>query len=190
MLKNINEEYIWDNFLSGDQKSFDLLYEMYFPRLYQYGMHLTENKDAVKDCIQALFIKFWSKRHQLKKIASIKNYFYKSFRNNLLKDVQGGPSLVQLDEYLIENYQHTTEKSLEEVFIHQQQQHEVQKLLKQAFSNLTTRQREAIFLRFYEDMSYQDIAQLMSFKDPKYARTLIYRAIESLREILEKRTVA
>jgi DNA-directed RNA polymerase specialized sigma24 family protein len=46
---------------------------------------------------------------------------------------------------------------------------------------LTERQKEAIFLRFYENMEYEQIASLMALKEVKNARTLIYRAIEVLR---------
>jgi RNA polymerase sigma factor (sigma-70 family) len=58
--------------------------------------------------------------------------------------------------------------------------------LQQAFESLTRRQKEAIFLRFYENMDYEHIAAMLSMKEVKYARTLIYRALDVLKGSIRK----
>ena len=58
---------------------------------------------------------------------------------------------------------------------------ENQRKLLRAFGQLTQRQKEAVYLRFYENASYEEIAAVMSLKEVKYARTLIYRALDVLR---------
>ena len=54
---------------------------------------------------------------------------------------------------------------------------------------LTKRQREAIFLRFYNDLSYSDIASIMELQvDSVY--NIISKAIDSLRQKLRPSVVA
>ncbi|MNE93296.1 RNA polymerase sigma factor [compost metagenome] len=49
--------------------------------------------------------------------------------------------------------------------------------------SLTNRQREAIFLRFYEDLSYEEIAELLEMNLGGTYK-LIYRALDRLRDQL------
>ena len=53
--------------------------------------------------------------------------------------------------------------------------------LNTAINKLPKRQREAIYYFFYENFSYQEIASLMGMSKVKSARSLIYKAIDSLR---------
>lgn len=39
-------------------------------------------------------------------------------------------------------------------------------------------------LKFYENLSYSEIAGVMDLKDTKYARQLVYRALDELKESL------
>jgi len=190
MHENHQEEHAWEDFLNGNDNSFDQFYQLLFPKLFNYGMYLTQDKDLVKDCIQALFIQFWTNRRKSVKIKSIHGYLFKSLRNRLYKQLNINHDTVFLNQDIISNYRRKVEQPIETTFIYQQSQEQVKKILGKAFTALTSRQKEAVYLRFYEDMSYEDIASLMTFKNPKYARTIIYRAIESLRKHLDKHLLA
>jgi RNA polymerase sigma factor (sigma-70 family) len=53
--------------------------------------------------------------------------------------------------------------------------------LEKALDNLTNRQREAVFLRFFEELTYEEVARLMQITI-KALYKIIARALENLRE--------
>jgi RNA polymerase sigma factor (sigma-70 family) len=72
-------------------------------------------------------------------------------------------------------------EALIEIGEHQKEQSEK---LQQSLVTLSKRQREAIFLKFYNDLSYSDIASIMDLQvDSVY--NIISKAIESLRHKLK-----
>jgi DNA-directed RNA polymerase specialized sigma24 family protein len=80
-----------------------------------------------------------------------------------------------------EHYNFEVTFSHEFFLITRQISEENQERLMKAFELLTKRQKEAIYLRYYDNLDYQQIAVIMQLKDVKYARTLIYRALDVLK---------
>ena len=58
----------------------------------------------------------------------------------------------------------------------------MQKQLKKMLDSLTDRQRESVYLRYTQGLSYEEIGKLMGIQ-PKAAQKLVYRAIEQMRKI-------
>ena len=63
---------------------------------------------------------------------------------------------------------------------------DVNGILQDALNRLPEKQREAIILYFYENMSYHQISEIMQMTKVKSARALIYRALDSLTALLGK----
>ena len=178
------EIYLWRKFLGGNEKAFDELYGLYFPKLFVYGNQITKNQELLRDCIQLLFIEFWQKRKKIKKIKRFRQYLFKSYRRKVIKHLKKDAKIVPLEASLIDDYNNDVELPFEEIIINHQNENLLKEYLKPAFKDLTARQKEAIYFRFFENMTYQEIAEAMDFKNAKYARTIIYRAIENLRKKL------
>lgn len=173
------EAEIWENFKKGSEKAFDYIYDKYFTVLYGYGSHICSNRALVKDCIQNLFVELWKNKENLSEVRSIKYYLYKSIRRKILNELEKENKHKLHD--LSNDYDFEVTVSHEFNIIDEQIMNEKKDQLLKSFETLSKRQKEAIFLRFYENMEYQDIASIMSLKEVKYARTLIYRAIEVLK---------
>jgi len=52
---------LFSNVSNGDEKSFEKLYYLYFPRLYAFALKILNNEDLSKDVVQEVFIRFWEK---------------------------------------------------------------------------------------------------------------------------------
>jgi RNA polymerase sigma factor (sigma-70 family) len=180
----VDDPTLWRNFKAGSIKDFELIYDKYFTILFGYGCHLCSDKDLVKDCIQSLFVYLWKNRGNLAEVQSIKYYLYKCLRRNVFQELEKSHRLRCED--LTDDYHHEVTLSYEIDLISTQMDEEKKQRLLKSFDSLTERQKEAIFLRFYENMEYDQIASLMSLKEVKYARTLIYRALEVLRATIGK----
>lgn len=78
----------------------------------------------------------------------------------------------------------TNELSYEEIMVGLQQDEELKNKLRVAIAQLTPRQVELIQLKFFEGLSYEQIAQRTS-QSVKTAYNTVYDAIKMLRKILK-----
>ncbi|MDO1444711.1 sigma-70 family RNA polymerase sigma factor [Rhodocytophaga aerolata] len=175
----------WLALKNGSEAAFEHLYDQYFPKLYNYGMRICQDKALVKDCIQNVFVELWHKRSGLSTVTSVKYYLFTCLRRRLIKELSRQTKYIHSQEP-DEEYHFEVTFSHEFLLITSQISKENQERLQQAFDSLTKRQKEAVFLRFYENMDYEHIAELLSMKEVKYARTLIYRALDVLKGSIRK----
>jgi RNA polymerase sigma-70 factor (ECF subfamily) len=176
---------LWQSFKAGSEKAFDQIYATCFSALYGYGTRLCGDKDLVKDCIQSLFVELWHHRGQVADVHSVRYYLYRCLRRKIIRAYNEEKKLVHSDD-LPEGYHFEVSFSHEIMLVNDQLNEENQRKLLRAFTLLTQRQKEAVYLRFYDNASYEEIASIMSLKEVKYARTLIYRALDVLRASIRR----
>jgi RNA polymerase sigma factor (sigma-70 family) len=56
--------------------------------------------------------------------------------------------------------------------------------IQDTIGKLSDRKKEVILLKFYENLTYAEISEVMELRDPKYARQLVYRSLDELRKNL------
>jgi RNA polymerase sigma factor (sigma-70 family) len=172
------ENQVWNRFCKGDRAAFDTIYATYSTQLFQYCLRFTPDRDLISDVLQDFFIELFCKPPK-NKITHLKSYLFVSIRRRLLKTKQG-----KMFETLEDDYDFHLELSADNALIATNRSEAIQNIV----NKLTTRQREAVYLYFFENITYVEIAEIMSLKEVKYARTLIYRALDDIREILSRNT--
>lgn len=150
------DEQTWQNIIEGDRVAYAKLYADYFKKFYNYGRKFTIDNELIQDAIQEVFLIIWSRRKTLK-IKSFNSYFFSSFRFVLFKKIKQSKKVVQARQ--VEN---EPEFSIDYAIINKEINEELQQKLQSALENLTPRQREAIFLRFYEGLSYEEVAAVLN----------------------------
>lgn len=178
-----SEDLHWEAFKKGSATSFSHIYQTYSAGLYNYGSKFSADKDLIKECIQELFVQIWTKRNSISQPAHIKNYLYKSFRNLILKKAGQLQKNHDFDE--TENYAFNVSLNIEEALIDGEKQKRITEQLQLTISRLTPRQREAIFLKFYEQLSYEEIAAIMGIT-VKATYKIMARSLDFLRDNLSK----
>jgi RNA polymerase sigma factor (sigma-70 family) len=175
------EPTVWREFRKGDSAALAIIFNEYYNSLFYYGLKLVPDEDLVKDCMQNLFAKLWNNRNHLGEIRYVKPYLLKALRNHI------GDEMVsrQKKKNLLEQFQQEYEISFshEDFLIAAQVSEEQRAGLVQALNQLSKRQREAIFLKFYEDLEYEKIAEVMSL-NVQSVRNLIYQSLKTLKEEL------
>lgn len=170
---------IWKLFKQGDKKALDYVFEKYVRLLYAYGSKITRNTSIVEDSIQDLFVELWHRRESLSDVTSIKFYLLKSLRRKIIRNV-AKINEIAIDDSKLEDYELEVEFSHEFKIIQDQVSLEQRDKLFKALSLLTKRQREAVYLKFYEKVSYEEIAEIMNL-GIKSTYNLIGKAIDILR---------
>ncbi len=154
------EQQIWLAFQRGDEQAYSALYTTYFVQLFRYGKKFTHDIAMIEDCIQDLYVNLWKSRENLGIPESVKNYLFKSLRFAIFKKLKSKDDS-NSDENGLDEYSKEVTISQEAFLIHEIEEGERKIKIDKALSNLPKRQREAIFLKFYSEMTYQEIADLM-----------------------------
>ena len=105
-------------------------------------------------------------------------YLLSSFRRRLFRDKQKNNQLTSL---LSDDYNFDVQFDIETQLIEKEHENENAEKLKYQLENLSKRQREAIYLRFYEGLEYAEIAQMMAVNSHS-AINLVYEALKLLRQ--------
>ncbi|WPR76586.1 RNA polymerase sigma factor [Algoriphagus sp. NG3] len=177
---------VWTSFKNGDEAAFNYIYRKYVADLYNYGMQICKQEDLIRDCLQKMFVDLRKNQAKLGDVQRIKGYLFTVFHRELVrflkKEKKYHSALISIeseeDSFFIETSHET--KLIDEEFALEQKV-EISKALNQ----LSPRQRQAIIMLYQEELSYKEIADIMNFNEVKTARTLVYRAMEKLKEIFE-----
>ncbi len=174
---------IWNSFRKGDEDAFNFIYRKHVDNLYNYGYQVCKDKELVKDCIQTMFVDLRKKCDKLSEVNKISGYLFTIFHRALFKILKAKRKnrFEPIDEmsngFLIE-------VSHETKLINQEFNEDLRKKLDIAINQLPPRQRHALLLLYQEELTYKEIAKVMNFNDVKTARTLVYKAISSVKSIL------
>lgn len=172
---------VWANFKNGSEAAYEEIYDTYFKLLYNYGRQFCLSPALVKDCIQDVFVTLWVSRTSLGATDSIKHYLFKALKRRIVKCLKKEQ---RRGELRVEALPFENVLSAEQCIISSQENEERKNRVRRAVNQLSDRQREAIFLLYYEDLSYTQIAELLSVQ-PKTARNLVGKALQALRNHLQ-----
>lgn len=169
---------LWNKFRSGDDQAFVEIYRKFVDVLYCYGLKFTADDQLVKDCVQELFIDLYEKRGNLGESDNIKFYLLVSLKRRLIKILRSKNiySSLSQDDIPFQIVYSPEDESLKE---------EQMELMNKTLNELTPRQKEAIYLRFMNGLSYEEICEIMAM-NYQSVRNLIFRAEEKMRGIISK----
>jgi RNA polymerase sigma factor (sigma-70 family) len=171
---------VWNNLKAGDKKALSFFYTKYFNGLYNYGTKITKDCGLTEDAIQDLFMELWAKKEGLSNVTNVKYYLFKSLRRKIIYKLS---ILARLPSSEIEAFEITL--SHKSHYLSQQINSEIREKIAQLIKTLTAKQKEAIFLIYDEELSYEEAALIMDLK-VKTVYNLIHLAISKLRQNKEK----
>ena len=168
--------------LNGSDEAFSIIYKSYSVSLYVYGLKFTTRQDIIEDCIQDLFINLLKNHKKISRGDNIQFYLLKAFRNNLFRllkreKVYQEPSANQYDFQVV--------FSIEQSIIDKEEENEKSRLLVDSLKSLSSRQKEAIYLRYTKGFEYRQVASIMNM-EVESCRNLISRALTKLRKSLKE----
>lgn len=164
-MKNINEltdEELALAYIDGNNGAFDLLLSRNQSKLFSYILFVVHDHDKAEDIFQETFVKVITKLHQGKYTTSGKfsawimriahNVImdrYRDTRTQSIVEPAAGNDLSNIKSCDI------LDSNIEEHFINEQVLKDVKKMM----NLLPATQREVVFMRFYQEMSFKEIAE-------------------------------
>lgn len=169
---------LWESFRKGDKDAFAALFRTHYETLFRFGNKFTTDTELLEDCIQELFMELWQSKSQAP-VLSVKAYLLKSLKYKLLKTFNKQGKIIPLQE----NGGGYFEWSHEHFLIERQDTDEKKQMVIKALGRLSSRQKEIIYLKYYQNLSYEEVSEIMNI-NYQVARNLLYQAIKSLKMIL------
>lgn len=163
-MENLNlmtDEELAIMYVDGDKKAFDLLLSRNQEKLFTYILFVVRDREMANDMFQETFFKVVSRLQQGKYIANGKfSAWLMRIAHNVIMDwyrQQRAQNIVDAPkENDLSNVGSTLlESSREGELVNNQVMEDVRRMM----SHLPASQREVVFMRFYQQMSFKEIAE-------------------------------
>lgn len=177
---------IWQRLKRGDKNALELIFHRYHADLYRYAVKLVGDTTLAQDHIQDLFLRIWNRRENLGDVTGVKTYLWTALRRTLLDERRKKSVYEKRTEEKAEPFK-SLQFSAEELMIHQEQHIQRRQALRQALDQLSVKQREVLYLKYFDGMSYGEIEQIMSI-NYQTARNYVYEGLKTLKVILKAHT--
>jgi RNA polymerase sigma factor (sigma-70 family) len=172
----MKNELYWQAFIrDSDRESLKELFLCSYGTLFAYGVKLTRDATTTRDAIQEVFLNLWQYRNRLNPNSKALPYLLRAVRNEIVRierQFRGHAELTEETSQLVflpEEFKDPALDSCE------------RQMIIDALNSLPSRQREILYLRFYENLSYEDIASVFGINYQSVVNQS-FRAICKLRK--------
>ena len=171
---------LWHSFKAGDAEALGTLSQMHYRALYNYAHKFAHDSDLIRDTIQELFLDLWERRSFLSETAFVKSYLLKALRHKLIKESARHKRYHEFSAPFLDA--EPSDSPIEDSIIHDELTQLQNKHLKRVISSLSKRQQEIIYLRFYQNLDNEQIAQVMNLGKQSVAN-LLSRTLKDIKNI-------
>ena len=166
----------------GNQKVFEMIFEHYKTPILNFSLRMLGNRADAEDVVSDVFLVIFAKKYTYTANAKFTTWLFTIARNNCIDKIRKRKNLVSMwfsknqndeeDQWDIpDSSEHAREKL---------DKKDMSQAIKLAVSRLPLDQKEAIVLREYHGLTYEDISQILSCSLEK-VKILIFRAREHLK---------
>jgi RNA polymerase sigma-70 factor (ECF subfamily) len=178
----IGEKKLIEEMISGDEKAFRKLFEIYKDDIFFYSRSLLNHNEYAEDIVQEVFIKVWLHRHTINPDLSFKSYIFTIARNLVFNFLNKASNDVKLREeifYKREESVNTIEaKLLEDVY---------NDLKKDAIDRLSPKRKRIFEMSRNEEMSYKMISKELGVSIST-VKSQMSKSLASIREFISKKS--
>ena len=166
----------FQQFIKGDEKSFESIFCQYYKTLVSYAMRHDLELMEAEDVVLEIFHHIWQIREELKSPAALHSLLFTATKNRTLNVAR---NLKNRQKLISENFPLKEEEESQDYLMEE----EMSRLLNEAINQLP-KQCEQVIIGLLEGKSLQEIADNMQIS-VNSAKTYKLRAIQSLRSLLK-----
>ncbi len=165
LLKKISE---------GDEDAFKELYESTYRRVYLYLYRILQDRQTAEDILVETYTVVWKDAKRFRGASSPTSWIIGIARNLAMNELRRRQEHEEIDEKVVG----TTDGVITRI-----EDHYRKKVLREAISKLSVKHREILHLVFYEELTYQEIADLLNMP-VNTVKTRVFYAKETLKKVL------
>uniref|UniRef100_A0AB33IU73 Sigma-70 family RNA polymerase sigma factor n=1 Tax=Prevotella sp. GTC17254 TaxID=3236794 RepID=A0AB33IU73_9BACT len=162
-LQEMTDEDLALRYVDGDNRAFDELLSRNQSKLFSYILFVVRDREIADDIFQETFVKVICKLQEKKYTTSGKfSAWLIRIAHNIIMDRYRSQKTEKIVEPTADNdlsnlyAQQALTSNIENYYVYQQTLNEV----KQIMNLLPAPQREVVFMRYYQDLSFKEIAEL------------------------------
>jgi RNA polymerase sigma factor (sigma-70 family) len=182
--QGLSDSEVWRELKKGDKKALEILVRRHYEDLSRYAVKFCDNKKLTEDSVQDLFLMLWRDRKDLDDVEAVKTYLWRALRNGIISKLRKVKRRKKILRRKNAELQSEVKLNVEELIIEQEIDVQTREELEKALNRLSSRQREALYLKFYDGMNYEEIETIMSVSY-QTARNYIHEALSSLKSTLK-----
>ena len=161
-LRMMTDEELVVLYAKGNNNAFDILLSRYQSSIYSYINFIVHNKDLAEDIFQETFVKviMTIKQNRYTESGKFKAWIMRIAHNLIIDNyrqerIENTISNDEVEVYLFNNMK-LCDDSIEDHMVRQQALKDVRKLVE----FLPENQREVLVMRYYQDLSFKEIADI------------------------------
>lgn len=167
---------LYNEFLNGNNESFNEIMKMYRKELIYFIMKFVHNYDVAEDLAQDTFLYILINRKEYDFKYELKTYIYTIARCRAINYLKKQRKIVNFDEsYMTEEYLEVEANLIKE---------ENKKELLNSIKEIKHEYQVAIYLRDFQEFEYKEIGKILNKTMPQ-VKMLIHRARKSLKKKME-----
>lgn len=172
---------LWAKAKNDDFIAFEKIYRCYNLLLRRYAKNYLQDNHLIDEAVQGLFVEIYEKRKNLTISKNLPAYLCVLLRRRIANEYERSKMYVKIDEKDSDMLLLSDSETIEGSIVYNEHSSERYKMLKRTVENkLSKRQREVLKLRFYDDLSNNEIAKRLGV-DYGTVRNTISRALSNIR---------
>ncbi len=167
---------------NGDNEVLKLVYELFYKSTFQAALFITSDPNLAEDAVHDTFLKLRDKIDQLEDPSKLGAWLCRIAANiakDLMSDRVKCTSLVEP----LDKYQDKKLISPETVLLDK----EAKQLIRQVIERLRPGYRQIIYLKYYEDMSVNEISKTLGLPAGT-VKSRLFHARREIRKLIEPKT--
>ncbi len=182
----MGENKLWQQLKRGDRTALEKIFRRHYDDLFRYAVKFCGSEVVAEDHIQELFLRIWKKRENLGQVTGVKTYLWTALRRSLIS--QSNKKSRESEVYTkLGKEKSRMQFAPEEIIIKKEKSHAKREALKKAMDELTPRQREILYLRYYDGMTYEEIESITSL-NYQTLRNYVYESLKVLDAVMKSPT--
>ncbi len=152
----------------GDREAFRELFDAHKDRVWSVALHFTGDENAARDVTQQVFLKLFSSIARFRHESSFTTWLYRMVVNACLDERRSRRRLVPFDFFRPDDERgeeyseaHMVRREGQPAQEESVSQLEISKAVSAAVMQLKPKLRIAILLKYFEDMSYEEMAHAL-----------------------------
>ena len=178
------DEQLIEEFFAGNPKCMEIIFHRHKIRVFNYALRVLANRADAEDTTSDIFLKLSSKQFTFQPQAKFTTWLYRIVHNACIDRLRRQKKIfswkIKTEDGEEKEWDLADEKDLPREELDQK---EKGILIRKSIDRLPLQQKEAILLREYQNLSYQEISEILDCS-LESVKILIFRARESLKKEL------
>lgn len=180
LISGPDETYFLSGLKSGDPVVFEALFLHVYDHLWRFALSIVGVHELAEDTVQDVLLSLWERRNEIEIRGSLASYLFSAVRRHALRRLRKGRTEDRIGSTWL-NEEIPAMGSIGSP--HFDESAESMRFLRVALNNLSPVRRQVLLLRWADQLSYDEIAEIMDMS-AEAVRAHVSRAYRTLRKML------